>query len=130
MVFLSQLLSWVYILINLSRISVANFVLLVFLALRNTPLAPLSGNSYEKLRPLHKTAGYTCIVTSVIHGITYVASWAQTGNLYKFNELEYFAGAIAGLAMIVIGLSTITWVVRRSYEGMSKSFRSCLVANP
>ncbi|CAG7972845.1 unnamed protein product [Penicillium salamii] len=101
---------------RLGWISVANFVLLVFLALRNTPLAPLSGNSYEKLRPLHKTAGYTCIVTSVIHGITYVASWAQTGNLYKFNELEYFAGAIAGLAMIVIGLSTITWVVRRSYE--------------
>ncbi|CAG7920457.1 unnamed protein product [Penicillium olsonii] len=99
-----------------SRISVANFVLLVFLALRNTPLAPLSGSSYEKLRPLHKTAGYTCIVTSVIHGITYATAWSQAGHLHKFRELEYLAGGIAGLAMVVIGASTFTWFVRRSYE--------------
>ena len=102
-----------------SRISVANFVLLVFLALRNTPLAPLSGSSYEKLRPLHKTAGYTCIVTSVIHGITYATAWSQAGHLHKFRELEYLAGGIAGLAMVVIGASTFTWFVRRSYEGKS-----------
>ncbi|CAG8151932.1 unnamed protein product [Penicillium olsonii] len=99
-----------------SRISVANFVLLVFLALRNTPLAPLSGSSYEKLRPLHKTAGYTCIVTSVIHGITYATAWSQAGHLHKFRELEYLAGGIAGLAMVVIGASTFTWFFRRSYE--------------
>lgn len=101
-----------------SRISVANFVLLVFLALRNTPLAPLSGQSYEKLRPLHKTAGYTCVTTSAIHGIIYVVESSELGILYKFRELEDLAGGIAGLSMVIIGFSTFGWFVRRSYEGM------------
>jgi hypothetical protein len=103
-----------------SRLSIANFVLLVFLALRNTPLAPLSGQSYEKLRPLHKTAGYTCIATSVLHGIIYLADVSESGTLYKFRELDYLAGGIAGLSMVIIGVSTFGWFVRRSYEGIQK----------
>lgn len=94
----------------------ANFTLLVFLALRNTPLALLSGRSYEKLRPLHKTAGYTCIATSLIHAIVYLNAWAQIDHLHEMRETENLAGAIAGLAMVIIGLSTISWVMRRYYE--------------
>ncbi|KAJ5670752.1 uncharacterized protein N7477_006115 [Penicillium maclennaniae] len=97
-------------------VSVANFTLLVFLALRNTPLALLSGNSYEKLRPLHKVAGYTCIVTSVIHGITYTVVFAQKGKLEKYKERKNFSGVIAGIAMLIIGFSTIAYVVQESYE--------------
>jgi hypothetical protein len=96
---------------------VANFTLLVFLALRNTPLAPLSGNSYETLRPLHKVAGYTCILTSVIHGISYTVVFSQKGELYKYKKTTNFSGAIAGVAMLIIGLSTIGWFVQKSYEG-------------
>ncbi|KAI2786945.1 hypothetical protein POX_g09342 [Penicillium oxalicum] len=101
---------------RLGWISVANFTLLVFLALRNTPLALLSGRSYEKLRPLHKTAGYTCIATSLIHAIVYLNAWAQIDHLHEMRETENLAGAIAGLAMVIIGLSTISWVMRRYYE--------------
>ncbi|KAJ6116005.1 hypothetical protein N7523_006422 [Penicillium sp. IBT 18751x] len=97
-------------------VSVANFTLLVFLALRNTPLAPLSGHSYEKLRPLHKVAGYTCIVTSVIHGITYTIVFAEKGKLEKYKERKNFSGVIAGIAMLIIGFSTIGYFVRKSYE--------------
>ncbi|KAJ5100434.1 FAD-binding 8 [Penicillium angulare] len=97
-------------------ISVANLVLLVFLALKNTPLAPLTGNSYEKLRPLHKVAGYTCIFTSVLHAIVYLSAWSETGKLAKMKKAKNYAGAIAGMAMVVIGLSTITYFTRRYYE--------------
>ncbi|KAJ5793171.1 uncharacterized protein N7503_009149 [Penicillium pulvis] len=97
-------------------ISVANFVLLVFLALRNTPLAPLSGQSYEKLRPLHRVAGYTCIVSSIVHGILYLKEGAETGYLMLMRGREDLAGALAGLSMVIIGLSTISWFARRYYE--------------
>ncbi|CAI7633256.1 unnamed protein product [Penicillium manginii] len=97
-------------------IAVANLVLLVFLALKNTPLAPLTAKSYEKLRPLHKVAGYTCIFTSCLHGIVYLAAWADSGELDSMQEVKNFAGAIAGLAMVLIGLSTITYLMRGYYE--------------
>ncbi|KAJ5093121.1 hypothetical protein N7456_008982, partial [Penicillium angulare] len=97
-------------------IAVANFVLLVFLALRNTPLAPLSGQSYEKLRPLHKVAGYTCIVSAVLHGILFLKEAADAKILFYFSETEDLVGAIAGLLMVIIGLSTIGCFARKYYE--------------
>ncbi|KAE8369150.1 ferric reductase like transmembrane component-domain-containing protein [Aspergillus caelatus] len=96
--------------------TLANLVLLVFLALRNTPLAPLSGRSYEKLRPLHKTAGYTAIGMMLLHTIVYLAGWSQSGSLHKMQEIDNAAGAVAGVAMLVIGLTTIGYFVRKSYE--------------
>lgn len=33
------------------------------------------------------------------------------------QEIDNAAGAVAGVAMFVIGLSTIGWFVRKSYEG-------------
>ncbi|KAJ5103864.1 hypothetical protein N7532_004393 [Penicillium argentinense] len=96
--------------------SVANFVLLVFLALKNTLLAPLSGHSYEKLRPLHKTAGYTCIVTTMLHASIYLSSYGLSGDLDNMRETSNIAGGIAGLAMVIIGFSTITWLARNYYE--------------
>lgn len=103
--------------INYTRICVANLVLLVFLALRNTPLAVLSGRSYEKLRPLHKTAGYTCIVSAVCHAIVYLKAWAETENLDEMRLTANTAGGIAGLAMVIIGVSTFPWIRKNFYEG-------------
>ncbi|KAB8270215.1 ferric reductase like transmembrane component-domain-containing protein [Aspergillus minisclerotigenes] len=101
---------------HLGWVALANLVLLVFLALRNTPLAPLTGRSYEKLRPLHKTAGYTTIGLMLLHAIVYLSAWSQSGSLHKMQEIDNAAGAVAGVAMFVIGLSTIGWFVRKSYE--------------
>ncbi|KAJ5705861.1 hypothetical protein N7536_001550 [Penicillium majusculum] len=105
-----------YVAKRLGWISVANLVLLVFLALKNTPVAPLTATSYEKLRPLHKVAGYTCIFTSVIHATVYLSAWSQSGSLSKMEEVDNFAGAIAGFAMVIIGFSTITYFMRGYYE--------------
>ncbi|KAF7718869.1 Uncharacterized protein PECH_007184 [Penicillium ucsense] len=112
----NNLNSLIYVAKRLGWISVANFVLLAFLAIRNTPLAPLSGTSYEKLRPLHKTAGYTCIATSVIHGVVYLNAWAQIDHLHEMGETSNLVGAIAGMAMVIIGISTIGWITRKYYE--------------
>ncbi|CAI7584936.1 unnamed protein product [Penicillium glandicola] len=97
-------------------ISVANLVLLVFLALKNTPLAPLTATSYEKLRPLHKVAGYTCMFTSVMHGTVYLSAWSVSGDLAEMQDSQNFSGAIAGFAMVIIGFSTITYFMRGYYE--------------
>ncbi|GAD92840.1 hypothetical protein PVAR5_1436 [Paecilomyces variotii No. 5] len=97
-----ELTSLTYVAKRFGWITLANFVLLVFLALRNTPLAPLSANSYEKLRPLHKVAGYTCIFAS--------------GNLQSMLETEQIAGVVAGIAMLIIAASTVPFVYRGYYE--------------
>ncbi|KAJ5167712.1 uncharacterized protein N7482_003306 [Penicillium canariense] len=101
---------------RLGWISVANLVLVTFLSLKHTPLAPLCGRSYEKLRPLHKTAGYTCITTSVLHAIVYLNAWAQAHELKNMRERNNLTGGFAGLAMVIIGISTIGWFTRRYYE--------------
>ncbi|QMW32623.1 hypothetical protein G4B84_008054 [Aspergillus flavus NRRL3357] len=101
---------------RLGWVALANLLLLVFLTLRNTPLAPLSGRSYEKLRPLHKTAGYTTIGLMFLHAIVYLSAWSQSGSLHKMQEIDNAAGAVAGVAMFVLGLPTIGWFVRKSYE--------------
>ncbi|KAJ5887577.1 hypothetical protein N7495_007618 [Penicillium taxi] len=98
-------------------VCLTNLVLLVFLALKNTPLAPLSGRSYEKLRPLHKVAGYTCIFSSVLHGVTYLGAYAAAGTItVNMKKSADYAGGIAGVAMLIIGFSTIGWFARRFYE--------------
>lgn len=102
------------------RISLANLVLLVFLALKHTPLAPLTAKSYEKLRPLHKVAGYTCIFTGMMHAILFLTYLSQIGKLAVMAERSNYAGAIAGMAILIIAFSTITHFMRRYYE--SKSF--------
>ncbi|KAJ5770256.1 uncharacterized protein N7511_002307 [Penicillium nucicola] len=101
---------------RLGWISIANLVLLVFLALKNTPLAPLAATSYEKLRPLHKVAGYTCIFTSCVHAAVYLSAWSLKGNLGDMAEAANFSGAIAGTAMVIIGISTITYFMHGYYE--------------
>jgi len=91
-------------------------VLLVFLSLKNTPLAFLTAQSYEKLRPLHKISGYTCILAAVLHGVIFVIESAMSGILYYFKQRKDYTGPIAGIAMIIIALSTVPCVKRKQYE--------------
>jgi hypothetical protein len=41
----------------------------------------------------------------------------MTGLLYDMREKKNYAGAIGGLAMVIIGLSTGPWIMLRRYEG-------------
>lgn len=79
--------------------------------------------------PLHKAAGYTCIVASLVHAIVYLDAWAQTGTLHEMLELEQVAGTMGGIALLLIGVSTLPYIRRRHYECMlrhSASAKPCL----
>nr|POF01262.1 hypothetical protein CFP56_21210 [Quercus suber] len=47
--------------------TVCNLCLVIFLGMKNTPLSPLAGRSYESLNVLHQFAGYTTILCMVLH---------------------------------------------------------------
>ncbi|KAJ5916206.1 hypothetical protein N7504_000221 [Penicillium tannophilum] len=55
-------------------------------------------------------------MSSVVHGILYLKEGAETGYLMLMRGREDLAGALAGLLMVIIGLSTISWFARRYYE--------------
>ncbi|KFY65571.1 hypothetical protein V496_02514 [Pseudogymnoascus sp. VKM F-4515 (FW-2607)] len=102
--------------IKLSRVALCNLAFVIFLSLKNTPLAILSASSYETLMPLHKAAGYTCIVASLVHAIVYLDAWAQADTLHEMLELEQIAGTMGGIALLLIGVSTLPYIRRRHYE--------------
>lgn len=106
---------WYELVIQMLRMTAPNLTLLVFLPLRNTALAPLS-DSYGKLQPLHKVAGYTNIVCALIHGLRYVIAYHELGMIEQFKQRENFAGPIAGTSMLIMEISTIGWFVSQSYD--------------
>jgi hypothetical protein len=53
----------------------------------------------------------------LLHAIIFLAEMSEEGWLYAMQEIENAAGAVAGMAMFVLGISTIGWFVRKSYEG-------------
>ncbi|KAK2777434.1 ferric reductase transmembrane component 5 [Colletotrichum kahawae] len=52
--------------------SAANMALCVFFGLKNTPLAILSGHSYERLNYFHRLAGYAAVLQLLLHAIFYM----------------------------------------------------------
>jgi hypothetical protein len=72
----------------------ANLCVLVFLALRNTPLSFLIGYSYERLNVLHQAAGYTTVMFTVLHGVLYTVQFMAGGRA----ELLWFPDSVATLA--------------------------------
>ncbi|KAK5693182.1 hypothetical protein LTR17_025226 [Elasticomyces elasticus] len=56
--FLAKRLGWM---------ALCNLCVAVFLGLKNTPLSPLAGKSYESINVLHRYCGYTTILYMVLH---------------------------------------------------------------
>ncbi|RYP43691.1 hypothetical protein DL768_009773 [Monosporascus sp. mg162] len=71
---------------RLGWMATGNMVLVVFLALKNTPLALLTPYSYEQLNGLHQTAGYTTVIQSIAHGVIYVVYFAHAGRWETIHE--------------------------------------------
>lgn len=69
------------------------------------------------LRPLHKVAGYTTIVSSLIHGLRYVIVYHELGYIDKFKQPDNFVGPIAGISLLIMRISSIGWFRRQNYEG-------------
>lgn len=86
----------------------ANFVLVVFLALKNTPLALLSAYSYERLNSLHQIAGYTSFAYLVLHAAMYTNYFLDNGYKVKFEESGLVSGITAGFGFLLVVASGMT----------------------
>jgi NAD(P)H-flavin reductase len=80
----------------------ANLCVLVFLALRNTPLSFLIGYSYERLNVLHQAAGYTTVMFTVLHGVLYTVQFMAGGRAELLRRPSDVAGIVSGFAMAVM----------------------------
>ncbi|KAK4154164.1 ferric reductase NAD binding domain-containing protein [Chaetomidium leptoderma] len=93
-------------------ITLMNLALVVFLALKNTPLAFITAYSYERLNCLHQIAGCTMFICMVIHGALYTAFFNSQGRLLSiFAERGQIAAIVAGFAFLSVVFSAL--VVRR-----------------
>ncbi|KAI0974164.1 ferric reductase NAD binding domain-containing protein [Xylaria arbuscula] len=92
-----------------------NLAFVVFLALKNTPLAFLTAYSYERLNSLHKIAGYTTLLYAILHASLYTSYFINYGYTYILRENVVTAGIVVGFAMLFTVLSGMT-LQRAKYE--------------
>ncbi|KAK7991930.1 hypothetical protein PG988_000724 [Apiospora saccharicola] len=93
----------------------ANFALVVFLALKNTPLAILTSYSYERLNPLHQVAGYLTAVYMVLHAAIYSGYFIQKARWEVMHEELVTAGIVLGFVMLAAVVEA--FILRRfNYE--------------
>lgn len=89
----------------------ANFAVVVFLALKNTPLAFLSAYSYERLNGLHQIAGYTSFVYLVLHAAMYTHYFLINDRAEMLETQSSVAGIVAGFAFLGVVASAV--IIRR-----------------
>jgi hypothetical protein len=93
-------------------VTLGNLALVIFLALKNTPLAFLTAYSYERLNCLHQIAGYTMFTAMVLHGALYTAYFDSTGRLqHIYEETGTIAAIVSGFAFLSVVFSAL--VIRR-----------------
>jgi hypothetical protein len=98
------------------RLALCNLCLTVFLALKNTPLSPLAGKSYESINVMHRCAGYTTIVTMLLHASVYIQSLVKGGSTFLLMLPGQYASVFAGFSLLAIGVTASSFFRKRSYE--------------
>jgi len=90
------------------RLSLANMVLVILLALKNTPLAFLTAYSYERLNCLHQIAGYTMFSQMVIHAAMYTSYFNSQGRLLSiYSQRGTIAGIVCGFGFLSVIFSAV-----------------------
>lgn len=79
-----------------------NLCFVVFLSLKNTPLAYLTSYSYERLNCLHQIAGCTTFLLMVFHAVAYTYFFYQIKKPYILREDAQIAGIIAGFMFLIM----------------------------
>ena len=79
--------------------------LVIFLSLKNTPLAFLTAWSYERLNILHQVSAYACILHVILHASSYSAYFVQEGRPSRLLYTEEIYGMVAGLSFVALGVS-------------------------
>ncbi|TLD28185.1 hypothetical protein PspLS_03231 [Pyricularia sp. CBS 133598] len=85
-----------------------NLALVVFLALKNTPLAFLTAYSHERLNNLHQLAGCVTFLMVVLHSILYTLVFTKSNRYEKLREPEQIAGIVSSFAFLVLVATAIT----------------------
>lgn len=98
------------------RLMLCNLCLVVFLGLKNTPLSPLAGRSYESINVLHRCCGYTTILLTMLHALNVIAGLAKEHVLVYLMEPGQCAGIVGALGLLIIGLSANRSFRKRQYE--------------
>lgn len=104
----------------------ANFALVVFLALRNTPLAVLSSYSYERLNGLHQVAGYTSFVYLILHASMYTRFFLTDGYIDLLQKANVTAGIVAAFAFLGVVISAV-FIRRIWYEAFYVIHVACFI---
>ncbi|CZR52291.1 related to ferric-chelate reductase [Phialocephala subalpina] len=92
---------------RLGWVTVSNLSLVMFLSLKNTPLAFMTAYSYEHLQPLHQIAGYTTIATWFMHAMIYITAWDYSHTLHEMLEKDQIMGIIGGISLLLLLLTTL-----------------------
>ncbi|KAI0473118.1 ferric reductase NAD binding domain-containing protein [Xylariaceae sp. FL0804] len=92
-----------------------NLAFVVFLALKNTPLAILTAYSYERLNRLHQIAGYATLLYCILHGSIYASYFLQEGEAAFLRQQDIKAGIVLGFSMFFTVLAGMT-LRRLRYE--------------
>lgn len=109
------------------RMVVCNFCVVVFLALKNTPLAVLTAYSYERINILHQIAGTTTFVYLILHASMYADYFISAGQIAVLRSDTVVAGMVAGFAFLGLWFSGA--ILRRWwYEAFLAVHISCFLA--
>lgn len=84
---------------------IANLLIVIFLSLKNTPLAILTASSYERLNILHRVAGYTTLVFVIVHSCAYAAMFGMQGSIKRLTERDEIFGMVATGAFLVLSIA-------------------------
>ncbi|KAM0722190.1 hypothetical protein Q7P37_001631 [Cladosporium fusiforme] len=101
---------------RLGWVSLCNMMLAILLALKNTPLSPIAGRSYEMVNVLHRWCGYTTVFIMTVHTILYAVGLMASDYAYLLTSPGTIAADVAGIAMILMLLTANGYVRRRHYE--------------
>lgn len=91
--------------------AVVNLALVIFLALKNTPLAFLTAWSYERLNILHQVSGYATVVFVILHASCYSSYFAMEGRVEMITRLTSVYGIAASLCFLILAFAAT--VIRR-----------------
>ncbi|KAJ4267463.1 hypothetical protein NW762_003570 [Fusarium torreyae] len=85
--------------------AIANFLIVVFLSLKNTPVSILTSLSYERLNVFHRVVGYTTLIYAIVHSCAYAAVFAEQGFLERLLVREEIFGMVATISLIILALA-------------------------
>src|SRR6187402_3391924 len=95
--------------------TLANTAFIVFLALKNTPLAFLTYYSYERLNLLHQVGGYATIAYALLHVITSCVAFGKIHRNAMLLEQKQIH-AIEATVALVVSLIFAVLIRRIRYE--------------